>query len=416
MKIKKVLGGIDFSPLENEIKDLKKETDELVESIKKEIKKKKIDADVFVGGSFAKGTLASGDCYDIDIFIRFAWKYEDLSNYLEKIVSRIKGFKLSKIHGSRDYFRLSKGKKVTFEVIPVTRIRNPREARNVTDLSYFHVNYVRKRLKGALAGEILLAKTFCEAQGFYGAESYIQGFSGYGLECLMIYYKSFERFLKEMVKVGDRVIIDPEKKYGKKEDVLFELNESKLHSPIILVDPTWKERNALAALSKETFREFQGVARAFLKNPSEKYFEKVQINTEKLKKSNGEFLHLKLKTNRQEGDIAGTKLKKFSRFFESQIGKYFSVLKKEFSYDDKKSAEFYLVVKPKKEIVRVGPPVKMENQVKAFKKVNKNTFVKSGVLYSRLKIGFDGKGFVENWARENKKVMKSMGIIGLEII
>ena len=36
---------------------------------------------------------------------------------------------------------------------------------------------------------------------------------------------------------------------------MYEINESKLQSPIILVDPTWKERNVLAGLNDESFSE-----------------------------------------------------------------------------------------------------------------------------------------------------------------
>ena len=35
------------------------------------------------------------------------------------------------------------------------------------------------------------------------------------------------------------------------------LNASKLNSPIILIDPTYKQRNTLAALSNETFENFK---------------------------------------------------------------------------------------------------------------------------------------------------------------
>jgi len=68
-----------------------------------------------------------------------------------------------------------------------------------------------------------------------------------------------------MAKIKDKIVIDIEKHYKNKQAVLMDLNSSKLHSPIILIDPTYKERNALAALSSETFRKFQEVSLKFLK-------------------------------------------------------------------------------------------------------------------------------------------------------
>ena len=61
------------------------------------------------------------------------------------------------------------------------------------------------------------------------------------------------------------------------------LNDAKLHSPIILVDPTYKQRNVLAALSKETFEIFQTECRKFIKKPSLYSFESKQVDLDKIK-------------------------------------------------------------------------------------------------------------------------------------
>ncbi|MFH1290026.1 MAG: nucleotidyltransferase domain-containing protein, partial [Nanoarchaeota archaeon] len=188
MNLKNFLRGVNFSLNANELNSLKKETKIFLDVLKGHVAKSKVDADVFLGGSFAKNTVARSEDYDADIFVRFDWKYENLSDDLEKIlkgvVKELK-LKMRRMHGSRDYFRIWKDKKLTFEVIPVTRIKRVREARNVTDLSYFHVNYVKKNLKGEMREQLALTKKFFKANGVYGAESYIHGFSGYGLGCLV---------------------------------------------------------------------------------------------------------------------------------------------------------------------------------------------------------------------------------------
>ncbi|MEJ2268137.1 MAG: hypothetical protein P8X70_03615, partial [Nanoarchaeota archaeon] len=163
--------------------------------------------------------------------------------------------------------------------------------------------------------EIKLAKVFCYANNCYGAESYIRGFSGYGLELLIHYYGSFLKFIKAISKAKNKIIIDIEKHYKNKNEILMNVNNSKLKSPIILIDPTYKQRNVLAALSKETFTRFQKVCRKFLENPSIKDFEIKEIDLEKIEKNtknkNYEFILIKAETKKQQGDIAGTKLLKF---------------------------------------------------------------------------------------------------------
>jgi len=426
MSIKKVLDDLDFLPDKEEYNYLEEQTDEFVDLLKKHLAKDRVFEEVFVGGSFAKGTLVKKPVYDIDIFVRFDWRVDDISPLLEKALKPLckkAKLKLIKLHGSRDYFHVIKSKNLIFEVVPVTKIKQQKEAKNVTDLSYFHVNYIKKKIakNKKLAKEIALAKTFCRAHNVYGAESYINGFSGYGLECLIVYYGSFEKMLKALTKTKakEQIIIDIEKKYKKSKDVFFELNESKLKSPIILIDPTWKERNALAALGNKAFEKFQNAARSFLKHPSKNFFEhkKLDVNAikEKAKKQKSEFVHIKLETDRQGGDIAGTKLKKFTNFLTLEIEKYFNIINKEFEYDEKQGSDLYLILKSKKEIIRAGPPIKMLDYAAAFKKANKNVFEKSGLLHTKIKINFSAKKFISDFTKKDKNKLKEMGIVKLRV-
>jgi tRNA nucleotidyltransferase (CCA-adding enzyme) len=420
MKLKK----LNFSIDKEEFAKLKREVDFFLETLEKEIKRK-VDADVFLGGSFAKGTLSQSEEYDADIFIRFDWKYENLSDLLEEILEEVVEnlkLKMKRLHGSRDYFRVYSDRKLTFEVIPVVRIKNIREARNVTDLSYFHVNYVKKNFNEKMRKELTIAKKFFKANRLYGAESYIHGFSGYGLECLIAYYKSFEKMLKELVKIkkDERLVVDIKKFYKKKNDVFFELNESKLNSPIILIDPTWKERNVLASLNKETFERFKEVAREFLKKPSENFFYDRGFDEERIKKKakNKEYLHLVLATNRQEGDIAGTKMKKFSELLEKIFGEYFVIIEKDFLYPGEgNSADFYLALASKKEILRAGPPLDKKENVKRFKEVNKKTLIRGNAIYSKIMVDFTAKEFLQKWkqSKEGQLKMVDMGISGIKV-
>lgn len=424
MSINKILGELDLMPSKEDIAHLKSESRKIAKFLAKELKKIRVKAKIFLGGSFIKGTLIkSPEGYDVDIFVRFDKKHENnLSELLEKTAGRCAkeiGYKIEKIHGSRDYFRLWKDKKIIFELVPVLEIRNQKEAKNVTDLSYFHVNYIKKKKSKKLAGQIAIAKQFCKAQEVYGAESYINGFSGYGLECLIVYYKTFEKMLRELSKIKEREIIDPEKKFKSKKDALIELNSAKLRSPIILIDPTFRERNALAALSLETFKKFQEKAREFLKKPSREFFEIKKFSPEEIKeyakKHNAELLHIGVFSEKQAGDIAGTKMKKFAEFFSKEIEKYFEILKSKFSYSGAQDADIYFALKSRGEIEKRGPPLEMHDECRIFREENKNVFEKSGRLMNVVKIDFSAFEFAKKWVESKKKTIESMGIAGMRL-
>jgi tRNA nucleotidyltransferase (CCA-adding enzyme) len=279
---------------------------------------------------------------------------------------------------------------------------------------------VKKKLKDKkIANEVAAAKQFCKAQGIYGAESYINGFSGYGLECLVIYYKSLERMLKALAKVKERIVIDPEKKFKNKEEALVEINEGKLNSPIVLIDPTWKERNALAALSWETFLKFQNIARDFLKKPDASFFERREINGEEIKKEAAakkmEFVIIKTRTDRQEGDIAGTKLKKFFNFIVKEISTYFEVVRSEFAYDEKHGAESYFALKSKGAVEKKGPPVALKEAAEMFRKNNKCVYEKNEFLYAKTKINFSASDFLKDFFKKYRKKIGEMGITAIEV-
>lgn len=404
------------------IKELENRSREFVVKLQEEISKSKTEADVFIGGSFAKGTLLKADNYDVDIFVRFDKKYEQLSDRLERLLNTV-SIKLSldveRVHGSRDYF-IVRNRKMPgyFEVIPVNKISKPKEEKNVTDLTYFHGPYVKKRISG-LEDQVRITKMFMKAQEVYGAETYVKGFSGYTVELLIIKYKSFVKMLRELIKVTNekRLVIDIEKYYKNPNEVFIQLNEAKIHSPVILIDPTYKERNALAALSKDTFVKFQKSAIAFLKSPSKKFFEKKEMDFDKIKNKNkNNFVSLHLATDKQAGDIAGTKLKKFFDLISTEIKKEFILKDNYFRYSGGNTGEGYIIAKPKKELVRIGPPMHMNKAVLSFKNKHANTFVKGKYIHAKIEIKFNLKEFLDSWKSGNSNLMKQMHITDFRVV
>ncbi|MBS3071131.1 nucleotidyltransferase domain-containing protein [Candidatus Pacearchaeota archaeon] len=414
--LKEVLS--EAKPNKNEIKEIANRFKDFKVKLLEKIKKLKVHVEIFVGGSFAKKTLIRKKEYDVDVFLRFDKRHrKEISELTEKILN---GFNKTKIHGSRDYFMIKLGKNIIFEVIPVLKIKNPKEAENITDLSYFHVNYVRKKVNPKVIDEIIIAKTFCHANGFYGAESYIKGFSGYGLELLIHHYGSFLKFIKTIAKTEDKLIIDTEKHFKNKQEIMMDLNTAKLASPIVLIDPTFKQRNALAALSYETFKEFRKKCKNFLKNPGKHFFEKKEIDFDKIRKNalkgKNEFLNIKTKTEKQEGDIAGSKLLKFYNFLEKEISKFFQIRNKGFVYEGGKTAKYFFVVKKKKEIVFHGPMLTDKKNVERFRKKHKKTFNKGKRIYAEEKFNLTLKKFLQNWKIHNKKRMQEMSVEIFDII
>lgn len=425
-KVNSVLKEVveDISLDKSEIKRIGGFQRDFIGKLEKEIKKSKIDADVFLGGSFAKDTMIKKDVYDVDIFLRFGKKHikNNISDITSNLLKKFKGLKIKRVHGSRDYFRIKISNNLLFEIVPVKKIRKPSEAENITDLSFSHVKYIKGKIKKSkVSDQIKLAKVFCHANKCYGAESYIRGFSGYALELLIYRYGSFSNFIKAMIKIKDeKLVIDIEKFYKSRERVLLDINESKLQSPVILVDPTYKTRNVLAALSDETFRNFQKACKKFLKKPAKNFFERREIDFNKIKRNaernKNEFIVLEAKTNKQEGDIAGSKLRKFYNQIESEISEYFEIKKKGFEYNQNKTANYYFVVENRGQIIIEGPRKKQKEHVKRFKKKHKRTFSKKGHIYSKKKVDFTINEFVKNWKLRSWKKLKEMSILNLSTI
>ena len=349
----------------------------------------------------------------MDVFIRFNSSYGN--DKISKLLGSVLSKKASQVHGSRDYYQL-KDQGILIEAIPVLKIKKPEDAENVTDLSYFHVNYVVGKINkdNKLVDEIRLAKAFSHAQDCYGAESYIHGFSGYALELLICYYGSFLKFIKAVVgfdlSVKEKLIIDDAKFYKDKDDMMFGLNQSKRVGPLILIDPTFKERNAGSSLNLDTFYKFQNACRNFLKNPSVEFFKRKDVSEEfnKFKDVN----IIKVKTNKQSGDIAGTKSKKFYGFMIYKMKREFVIRKSEFDYDeDSNSAKFYFVVDKKKDEIVQGPPVIAVQNLTKFKKAHLDAFIKKDHAYVKLehKMSFDE--WFNSFVSTEKKVIKSMNII-----
>jgi len=357
----------------------KLELREIVNEFCKSLQSKFKDAKVIIGGSYAKDTWLKGN-NEVDVFVAFNYnKYKD-KNISKKLKSKLG--KVELYHGSRDYFR-KEFKKIEFEIVPVLEIKRSNEAINITDVSLLHAKYVKKKLKNS--DEVRLLKLFCKANKLYGAESYISGFSGYVLELLVIKYGSFKKILENSLKWKDKHLIDIEGYYKGKREVLFNLNKAKLEGPLIVIDPVDKNRNAAAALSKEQFDRFKGLARGYLKKPNDDYFKKNEFDMNAL----NDYLLIEIKVPKGKKDIIGAKIVKEFNFLKKEFEKEeFKVMKSDWEWKDDKAYYFFLFknIFLSKMEKHAGPLIKQKEHVKIFKEKYKgNTILKDKIRYYVIK-------------------------------
>lgn len=374
-----------IKPSKKEAQRFKSTVNSFLTKLNKNLK----DAAAILGGSGAKGTWLSGN-YDVDIFVQYNYKKysprsAELSTYLEPILKKtFPKIKLEGLHGSRDYFRLPYDG-INFEVVPILKLKKSDEAVNITDVSPLHAKWVNTYTKKT-KDNILLAKQFCKANGMYGAESYIGGFSGYVLEIFITHYGSFEKLLKASQNWKIKEVIDVEKHYPKK-DALFHLNQSKLHSPLIVIDPVDKNRNAAAALSLEKMELFRTKAKEYLQKPREELFIKTKKSLEFIQKEacGNPFVYITLQPSSGKEDVVGAKVRKVFEFIEREL-EPFSPLKT--GWEMENPAVLYFIVKtaalPETEI-KVGPPLKLKDHVAAFKQKYTGTYEENGKIYAKVK-------------------------------
>jgi len=345
------------------------------------------DCKVILGGSGEKGTWLR-ETHDFDIFVMFPKKKymeksDQLSIILEKKIKNL--YKIKKLHGSRDYFQTVIDK-FTFEIVPILETTKANSAVNITDVSPLHAKWVKKYKK--YADDIRLTKQFFKAGKIYGAESYINGFSGYVCEILTINYKGFYKLVRAIVKWKSKQVIDIIN-YHKGKNVLFELDKAKTVGPLIIIDPVQASRNAAAAVAKEKFDEAIKYAKAFISKPSVKYFRIRYLDWQTLKKKAGrdEFYEFEVKSLTGKEDVVGCKLLKSFEHIKRKLDANEFIIK--FSdWEWNKTARFYFIIKnmefSKYKILK-GPPSKMKFYALQFKKKHKNVFEEKKYLMAKEK-------------------------------
>ncbi|MEM4713932.1 MAG: CCA tRNA nucleotidyltransferase [Candidatus Nanoarchaeia archaeon] len=376
-------------PSKRETKKIQKLVKEIKNKFdKKELLNKKIK--IALGGSVAKGTWLP-KLSDIDFFVKFdyevyAQRSAEISELANKILKKI--WNTTKLKGSRDYF-LVKYKGLELEFVPVLEIKKAEEAKNLTDFSPLHVEFVKKH-SSKIKNEIRLLKQFMKSNNVYGAESYIGGFSGHVADLLIIYYGSFEKVLRAAAKWPDQVVIDLSNQYKSKEEIFKTLDQNKLQSPLILIDPIDKNRNAAAALSYEKFNKFRDSAKEFIEKPSLKFFKIKKFAFSDLKKlaKSRPLIIFSCKKPLGKEDVVGAKLKKLFEILRSNFEKEdFKIVEANWQINSK--ILFWYIFENEvlpKEKKHIGPPLNIKSEhIESFKRKWKKTLVENNRLVVLLK-------------------------------
>lgn len=365
-----------------------------------------------MAGSFKKNTQLK-HTKEIDVFILFNHKKyaagnASISDILEGKLKKL--YRITRLHGSRDYFQLN-AKQYVFEIIPILGITSYKQAKNITDISPLHAKWVSKHAKKL--PDIRLAKAFLDAQGIYGAESYIRGFSGYAAEVLTIHYSSFLNLLRAATKWNPKQVIDPEKHY-KSKNALLELNKSKISS-LVLIDPVQPSRNVTAALSEESFNTFKDAAKKFLSKPSRKFFERQIPTRQQLISSipkNCMLLTIKAVPEENKKDVMGAAiLHKYETIRKELLSNRFKIKKSGWSWRKEAMLWFYISKQlPSKYTTIKGPSAKNEVHAARFRKKHSKAAEKHGRLYASVKTRFPTpKALVKHILRQEnfKRKLKS---------
>ena len=147
--------------------------------------------------------------------------------------------------------------------------------------------------------------------------------------------------------------------------------------------------------------------------PKKKDLEKIKKEAEK--KGYG-FILLEANTDKQAGDIAGSKLLKFYKHLAEEISKSFQIKNMGFNYNKDKSARYFFVTKSKGEIISEGPKLSDEKNLMRFSKKHKDVFTRENKIFARDKVKSSIKDFLDVWKSKNSQRIKEMGIIRLEVV
>jgi len=390
---RKVLELVAPSP--DERRELEDVIEELKECVKQEIKKRKLPVFIKLVGSTAKDTYLKNSL-DIDLFLLFPTSIskEDIARNALSI-GRLFLKDTEECYAEHPYIR-GYFKDCKAEIVPCYKIENASQKLSAVDRTPLHTEYVKKYLSKPQRHEVRLFKQFLKGIGCYGAEAEVEGFSGYLCEILIIRYDSFQNLVQNAQSW----------KYGKKL-TLSDGNHQSFDNPLTFIDPVDNDRNVASALSKEKFDLFVKACEEYLQYPRVTFFfpnetQTWSLNTIKSEIQKQKCLYIGVVFSKPDIIVENLypQIRKAARSISEACERYgFTIFDTRFHVDESGNLIF-IIIKTKNELisktlVHVGPPVKLEKNVRDFilkwednPSVIKKPYEKNGRFYVEIKRKF----------------------------
>jgi len=245
-------------PTEEEETRLRVAVASVMDATRKNIKRLAVKAEPILVGSVAKGTYLPHP--DFDVFVQFPPETarEELERNGLQIGQFLKNKK--KMYAEHPYTR---GTHMGFdvEIVPCFAVASGDQKMSAVDRTPHHNKYVLSKMRPEQRNEVRLLKAFMKGIGVYGAESKVQGFSGYLVELLVLKYGTFRDALKAVTnwQPGNVIALDM-------------LPARVFDEPLIVVDPVDGGRNVASAVSKEKMAVFIHAAAEYLEKPRVEFF------------------------------------------------------------------------------------------------------------------------------------------------
>lgn len=310
------------------------------------------------GGSYAHGTWLPEEA-DIDVFLLFppelgpdviAERGMDVARKaLEPFESRIRYAEHPYLEGFVEGVRVN--------LVPCADVERGRWI-TAADRSPHHTRFMLRSLDEDMKNEVRLLKKFLKAQGLYGAEIKIKGFSGYVTEVLIVKYGSFLKVLEnasnwrkgEVVAFGD-------------EDRIRAIHKG---SWLIISDPVDPVRNLAKAISPQKIARFILLSRAFIENPDITYFTEYKKCRTKIDLE--DVICLTFKVPKKVDDILWGELWKTVKAINKQMNlKGYNVIKSSVASNGEEACIAILLDRKDRKLeVRRGPEIFLKEDVKRF--------------------------------------------------
>ena len=294
-----------------------------------------LNAKVALVGSVAKNTALKGKS-DIDIFIAFPLDTDKgclKKKGLELAHRCCKRFdSVAEHHFASHPYVTTHIDDFEVDIVPCYAIENGDQLKSAVDRTILHTRYVKANLEDGQEDEVLLLKRFMAMTGTYGSEFKVGGFAGYLCELLIIHYGTFENTLKKAInwKYGHSIDLE---NYGTSKD---------FKDPLIVIDPTDKNRNVGAALRLDKLAQFIQSARNYIFSDNKKdYFYPLNRNLnrdevlDRLEMRNSDFIAIRFKIPDIPLDTLHPQLRKTTEALERKLNsEEFNVFKADYWSDE----------------------------------------------------------------------------------